>query len=478
MRHLVYLFPLFMSMAACSTQTAEVVAPTTPEVTTPQKQEAPRLTSCITLDDLDPSIRSRTTDAFTLYRDQVKYKNYPKAKDLWREAFYTAPGANGRASYHFDDGVKIYYNLFREATTQDRQGIVDTVLAIYDKRIECFGDDGKILARKAFDCYYNYRDYTNSDEVFEMFKEVVDRKGENADYFMVNPFSRMLYDQVLDEKISHAEASQYAYQIFDIIDFGEANCEDKYCDAWEVIREYSPELLSGLEGLRGFYNCDYYMDKYYDQFESDTTDCDNITEVYLKLVWANCDREEARFVRVKEAKEKECYVPPPPPGPLKIASQALNEGRFEEAISSYQTYVDEEEDRIKKANILLRISKIYYVHIKNFVASRKFALMAAEQRPDWGDPYILIGKLYASSGPLCGPGRGWDSQVVTWAAIDKFRYAKKIDPAVSDEANEWITRYRQYMPDREAIFLRQLNEGDAFIVPCWIQERTSIRAAP
>ena len=123
------------------------------------------------------------------------------------------------------------------------------------------------------------------------------------------------------------------------------------------------------------------------------------------------------------------------------------------------------------------ISKIYYAHIKNFPAARKYALEAAEDRPNWGEPFMLIGKLYASSGPLCGPGRGWDSQVVTWPAIDKFNYAKKIDPSVADEANEWARKYRQYMPKKEDIFFRQLKAGQSFKVGCWIQETTTIRTA-
>ncbi len=482
MRLSVFPFMLFwVLLYACSSTTTEVM--TTEKETVADAPAKPavskeRMTPCTTLDDLDAETRSRTEDAYTLYRDQIRYKNYEEARQLWRQAFYTAPGANGRVKYHFEDGIKIYNHIFNQETDPViKSGLVDTVMSIYDKYIECYGDDGTLVARKAFDCYYYYRDYREVDETFRMFRDVVDRKGEKTDYFMINPFSRLLYDRVLEEKISHEEASRYANKIFEIIDYGKSTCKDQYCDAWEVIEEYAPNLLSGLEGIKGFYDCTYYMKKYYSDFENDPTDCDNITEVYLKMVWAGCDREDARFVALQEAKEKECYVAPPPPGPLKKASIALNEGDFQEAIAYYETYVREESDAAKKANILLRISKIYYVHIKNFVAARRYARLATEQRPDWGAPYMLIGKLYASSGPLCGPGRGWDSQVVTWAAIDKFEQAKKVDPSIADQANEWIRKYRKYMPKKEDIFLRRLTAGQSFLVPCWIQEKTRIRTA-
>ncbi len=471
-----YTAVLLMLVHACAPAVTEQIV-TEPEPA-PRPEPKESLTTCKTLDELDNTTRSATEDAYVLYRDQVRFKKYDAAVDLWKKAYYTAPGANGRVTYHFDDGIKIYNHFFANAATREQQaGIVDTLLSIYDKRMECFEDDGTILARKAFDSYYTYREYVDMDDVFDQFREVMNRKGKEADYFIINPFSRLLYDNVLDEKISHEDASEIAYQIFDAIDHGKETCEDEYCEAWEVIDEYSPDLLSGLEGLRGFYNCEYYMDRYYNQFLEDTTDCDNVTEVYLKMVWASCDPEDARFVRLKETKEKVCYVAPPPPGPLRLAGAALNEGRFKEAIEYYDQYVSESDDTEKKASILLRISKIYYAHIKNFPAARQYAREAAKQKPNWGEPYILIGKLYASSGPLCGPGRGWDSQIVTWPAIDQFQYAKQIDPTVADEANKWINRYAQYMPSVEDIFQRQLKEGSSFKVGCWIQESTTIRAA-
>ena len=121
------------------------------------------------------------------------------------------------------------------------------------------------------------------------------------------------------------------------------------------------------------------------------------------------------------------------------------------------------------------IAKIYYGDIKNFVSARKYAREAAKLKSSWGEPYILIGKLYASSGPLCGPGHGWDSQIVTWPAIDNFQYAKKIDPSVAGEANKWINTYSQYMPNREDIFQRSIKEGSSFKVKCWINENTTVR---
>ena len=464
-----------MVICSCSPKVTEPVVEAPPQQVV-QQPRLESLTDCITFDDLDRSLRDRTEDAYVIYRDQIRFEKWDRAREIWKQAYYNAPGANGRVKYQYDDGIKIYDHYFKQATDTDVQAaLVDTILSIYDKRVECFEDDGTMLARKAFNSYYSYRDYVDDNNIFVGFKEVLDKKGKEADYFIINPLSRMLYDRVLDKDIEVEIADNIAYDIFEAIDHGLETCEGEYCDAWDVINEYSPNLLSGLEGIRGFYNCDYYMDRYFDQYLQDSTDCDNVTEVYLKMVWAQCDREDPRVKRLKNAKDKECYVAPPPPGPLKLAYNALNEGRFEESIGHYEQYISETDDPIKKAEKQLLISKIYYAHIKNFVAARTYARQAAKSNPNWGEPYILIGKLYASSGPLCGSGRGWNSQIVTWPAIDQFEKAKSVDPSVAAEANKWINQYTKYMPSTGDIFQRGLKEGSSFKVGCWIQESTIIR---
>jgi len=91
---------------------------------------------------------------------------------------------------------------------------------------------------------------------------------------------------------------------------------------------------------------------------------------------------------------------------------------------------------------------------------------------------LLIGRLYASSGPRCGSGRGWNSQIVTWPAIDMWNKAKSVDASVTGEANKMIAKYRKFMPTKEDIFLRGLKEGQSFKIGCWINTKTVIRAAP
>ncbi|MEE9374258.1 MAG: hypothetical protein V3V00_14485, partial [Saprospiraceae bacterium] len=367
-----------------------------------------------------------------------------------------------------------------QATTSDfeKSVIIDSVFNIYDKWIACFPDQKETVeGKKAFNAYYTFKGRLTDAEIYNLFKSAYDGKNGKPDYFIINPFSKILFDRVVAKKIDYTEGRKYALSIMDVVANNLSTCKGKECETWEIIDDYSPDLLSRLEGLEKFYPCAYFADKYYQEYEDSPNDCDVITDTYRKLRYGKCDQNDPRILALKRAYERNCYVAPPAKGPLSLGLSALNDGRFKEAVNHYDQYIATSRDLNKKAEIQLRVAKIYYVHIKNFPQARKYALSAAETKNSWGAPHMLIGKLYASSGPLCGSGRGWASQIVTWPAIDKFLYAKKIDSSVSAEANKLIAQYRQYMPSKEDIFQRRLKSGDSFKVPCWIQERTKVRPA-
>ena len=117
-----------MIICSCSPKVTEpvVAPPSKPVVQQPQLES---LTDCITFDDLAPSLRDRTEDAYVIYRDQIRFENWDRAREIWKEAYYTAPGANGRVKYQYDDGIKIYDHYFKQATDNATQAaLVDTCL--------------------------------------------------------------------------------------------------------------------------------------------------------------------------------------------------------------------------------------------------------------------------------------------------------------------------------------------------------------
>lgn len=404
---------------------------------------------------------------------------YNLAYSLWKRAYEAAPAADGQRADHFEDGIKIQNYFFEKSTDQaEKQKAVDEIMKLYDAREECYSEPGYVDGRKGFDYYYKYPDFATDMEKYTLFKKSLDAAGDKASYFVLNPFTAVLVNLLLEEKILMSEAQVYQQKIRTVLRNGLKDCKNpKECEPWQIVEGYAPARLEQLEGIEGFYDCDYYTAKYYAEFEAAPSNCEVISEVNSRLRWGKCGSDDAQLVAIQQAKAANCVTAPPPAGPLRLAKEALEDARFKEAIGHYEDYIAKTDDAEKKGRFTLRIARIYYVHLKSFSRAREYARKAMKHRPDWGDPLLLIGRLYASSGPLCGPGRGWDSQIVTWPAIDKWQQAKRVDPEAAAEANKFIRQYQKYMPDVEQIFQRGLKEGDSFRVGCWIQETTRIRAA-
>jgi hypothetical protein len=470
-----YIFLVFIGLNACSPKATldETQLPPVPDIEIiTESATGP----CVSLKQLTPTDRDEAETNFALYRDFYKSKEYDKAVPLWERAFELAPSGNGTMNYHFDDGVGLYKAKFELADSSEKRQYIDRIMDIYDRRAECRNDEAYVTGRKAFDYYYHFRTYVSDDELFTLFEDALNAKGDKADYFIINPMTALLIEQVVNFDMPYEKASPLAKQMLSSAKYGLENC-DKDCEAWQVVNDYAPARLESFEGLKGFYDCDYYREKYYPLFLDNPTDCEIINKAYSSLKWGACLENDSILAEIALAKQTNCYTPPPKESTLKQAYNAYTEGEYKEAVDLFQQFIDSTDDLEKKAKYNLLIAKIYYGDLKNFSKSRSKALEAAGQKSNWGEPYILIGKLYASSGPLCGPGTGFDSQIVTWPAIDKFEYAKRIDPSVADEANKWINRYRQYMPKKEDLFFRSLSVGNSYKVGCWINETTTIRTS-
>lgn len=412
---------------------------------------------------------------YVLYRDFLRAGDWDQAFRLWKKVYAVAPAADGRRNTVYADGIRFYeYYISQSQDTLQQAAYADTIFSIYDEIERCYPEGGYIYGIKGFDLFYKYRNRASKEEIYGLFKKALDTDSTKAPDFVVNPMASLLVELYDEGRIPQQEAYHYQGILREMIRKGLADCTGTACERWQIIAEYTPVRLEYFETVKGFYPCEYYLDKYYPDFEASPEDCDVVRTVYSRLKFAGCPQEDERMARLIRIGNENCR---PEAGPADSAYIYLREAEYAKAIAAFEKAIAAEEDAEKKAKYALNNAKIYEVHLRNFSRARAWAEQAAGIRPDWGEPYILIGRLYASSGPLCGPGRGWDSQIVTWPAIDAWQKARSIDPEVRAEADKLIARYRQYMPNREDVFIRNLKAGQSFYVGCWIQRSTVIRTA-
>jgi tetratricopeptide (TPR) repeat protein len=151
----------------------------------------------------------------------------------------------------------------------------------------------------------------------------------------------------------------------------------------------------------------------------------------------------------------------------------IKKKQFSKSKEYLQKSIDLEEDAEIKADLYFKLASINFMNLK-LTSARKNARAAIKNMPNWGQPYILIGKCYAASSKTF-PGKAYEKQAVYWVAVDKFKKAKSVDPECAVDANKWIKTYSKYFPRKEEAFMQGLKEGESYKVGGWINETTKIR---
>ena len=111
---------------------------------------------------------------------------------------------------------------------------------------------------------------------------------------------------------------------------------------------------------------------------------------------------------------------------------------------------------------------------KSYSKARSAATKASELKPDWGQPYLIIGDIYASSASSCGSS-SLEQRSVYWVAVDAYSKAKSIDNLLAEKANKRISTWSKQFPSKEDCIWEDLEEGTTYKVGCWISRSTRVR---
>lgn len=470
---------LVLAVWACTPKTAEKTVETVEE-TKPAPVVDASLSPCPKFNDTDNPDQASTD--YVICKDYIKAKKYEEAFPLWEKVYANSPAADGRRYTVYTWGLTLYAWKYENATTDaDKKDIVQKVMKVYDDMMACYPDTKSFgYGRKGFDMFYTYPTEATDKEKYDLFKQDLDINGVKAQPYVLNPFTDLLIKRFNAKEIDLAEAQKYAKLVNDVLANGLATAKGQTLESYRIVESYAPLRLEEFEATRGFYSCEYYKIKYYSKFEEAKTDCEVIEDVYSTLRWGNCPEVDEKIRELDAALATHCKEDPvegPVTGPTPSGPSCrdlLRSGQYQEAIDCMEGAMGRSNDNEKKAKYAYAIASIYYGKFKKYSKAREYANKALEYKPGYGKAYLMIGDMYASSGPLCGPGRGWDSQVVIFVAMDMWSKAKR-DPETASKAQRQINKYNQYLPDKEAAFMRGVKAGDSYKINCWIQRNTTVK---
>jgi len=461
------LFLLLLFVFACTGQ-KETVTPPTP--TEPVEEK-------ITLNERGCEMyggdESKAKAAISLYRENFKMGNYQEALPNWRWVFVNAPGLREQT---FKDGETMYKSFMEsEENTTQKAAYFDTLMMIYDQRAICWGESAYLSGKKAL-MYYQF--YPEQEEVI---KDFIQKAVKNGDTLtppsQLRLYYRYLVKDLETEKLSLEDFSQELDFIHNIIDFnltnGEARLMADYEEAKDKIKTSEDIDTGGDKGSIQITSCEDVHTHIVPKYRANPDDLAIMKRVYAGFYKFKCFKDPLFL----EVLEKLCAVEPSPPRLRTLASIYRSQKNHVKAIDYYRQSNEVETNPTKKAETYMKLASIYAWEQSNkdFSSARKEALNAAGLKSNWGEPYIFIGRMYASSGSLCGPGTGFESQKVLWPAFDMWYKARSLDPSSADEAQKWINQYYQYLPTKKDIFQRGINEGGQYSIGCWIGGKGTVR---
>jgi len=401
----------------------------------------------------------------SVYREFFKQKNYTSALESWLYVFDKAPCA--REQTHID-GVIMYKAFLAENPSGPRkEQLIDTIMKIYDMRILSFPKSAAATtARKGVDLLA-LRPEPN-EAVMNTFKKALDLGGNAVESYVLTNYFKTVLKEVAAGKFDKSVAVDVYNQLNQIADFNIANSKDSTGKEAEKFTQAKQVLDADLAGNL-VKDCQDIIQNFGMRYEANPGDKKLRDLVYGLLIGKGCTQEPI-FLKVAESRLEETGEERLA---LLLARMYKQKEQMEKAMGYYQKAVTAAQNDSAKAQYCYEMAAIYSDQ-EQLTKARQMAQDAIKYRADWGKPYIFIGDLYASSAGRCGEGIA--SQSVYWAAVDKYKKAREVDPSCTDEATQRVNKYTGYFPDKEALFFQSINPGSGYSVGCWINEGTTVRS--
>lgn len=409
---------------------------------------------------VDSAARKDCAYNLSLYMDGFKSGDYKAAYKYWRVAYKICPGAQLSA---LQRGRTIFQNFIETAPNETvKQAYVDTLLSIYDARMQYFPSDAtNALEFKVRDLLL-YRPNQFS-KAFGLINDLIAKQGEQVNAEIV-AFGM----QILSELYQKKEAT--ADQIMDY-----------YSEKGVVIEKQlvadpaNEELKKAKEALdvyfvnSGVASCSN-LDSLYSQKLSKTPNDVELLKKIVSLFNANRCTKSSVYLKAVVALQK---AAPTPEGAMNIARIMVEKGEYSKAVPYYKEAANGQSNNVDKSKIFL-LAADAMLKTGDKHDAKALARLAIDANPNSGLAYMIIANIIGSE--KCPGADPVISAGPYFVAVDYLRKAKQVDPSVASDADRLISSYSAAFPSKTDLFTYAYEEGKVITVGCGINERTVIRA--
>ena len=408
----------------------------------------------------------------SIYTEYVKTDNFKDAYQPWKAVFTEAPTAQVGT---YTNGTKILRALIADSKDAAQQkAYMDELMAVYDQRIKYLDKlntlvkkpvtKGSILGLQVHD-YLNYCGNIDINKAYAMSKEAVDSEKENSEYYVLQEFMD-ISSRKLKADDNHKE--QFIQDYLTTANYADAAYKAASSEKDKKLLKLAKDNVDAYFINSGAASCENLQTIYGPKVEQNKTNLDYLKQVINVMQLLKCTEEEAYFA----ASEAAHAIEPTAATAVGCGYMYYKKGDLDKSLSYFDQAIELEQDPMKKADNCYSAAVILFSK-KQLSRAKQYANKALSYNPNYGEAYILIAQMYASS-------PNWNNEPALnkctyFAVIDKLQRAKSVDPSVTEKANQLIRTYAAHTPKDEDLFFLGLKKGTSVTIGGWIGETTTIR---
>ena len=409
----------------------------------------------------NPEQRHQNVLIFNYFKDAFELKNFNMAVLYMNQLIENSPKAHENI---YIRGIAIYKTKIAQATSlAERNVFVDSLMYVYDKRVDAFGDQtengrgrGFILKAKAAD-YQTFRQM-DRENIQKFYNEAIEAT-EGKDAMVLNTYFNVLVE---DYKSDLVETDLIMGEYDRLAGFMKESDDP----------EDGQKVLDNLLLSSGAADCENLERIYRPQYEADLNNVELMTKIVGMLGRAKCENEF-----LLEVAENLYKVDQAPETALALATLFELRGDYEKSLYYWQESVNNESDPLKKTDYIMRAAASALA-TSNFRQAATFARECLDIDPNNGLAYMIIGQAYGMSvGSSCSDS--FTRLTAYWLVVDNLQRARNLlsgDAAQAEVLTRQINQYSASFPSNEECFFRGLSNGDVYTVNCgWISGRTTVR---
>ena len=379
-------------------------------------------------------------------KEAVDNKNYKAAAGYLKILLEQSPAA---AQGIYTNGIKLYKNQINRAENDEQRAMfIDSLLYVYDVRLQAFADHSKygkayILDRKARE-YLTYKS-DDREGVRKIFNEAIaateEKTGKPDLELVAIYFSNLCEDYKNDLVAADAVIADY----------------DRFTPAFDGADGESAELKNQFDsafGASGAASCENLEALFSKKLAAEPENEALLGQAVSLMSRANCDSDfffqtAEKFYAIKPSSETALF----------LAQGFQNRSEFEKAMKYLNEALAAETDSAEKEKLYVRIALIS-MQMGNqsdaMAAAKEIKALNAEN----GYAYYIMGQCYASSanGEFAG-------QACFWAAYDTMSKAVELlgsEPQILEAAKKMMAAYRGSFPTKEECFFNEVQQGASY----------------